>query len=183
MNIRIVVISITLLIALAAVSIGLHAQAPQRAPSQNPPIPRSGIDVGIPDLVASLQTIGPPAVINGSVELPVRVVVKNQGFGRFGNFKVSVEYKRVGFDDAFVVAFDIPGQDNDWYPMVREPLGHDQSVAFKGRLTFDPAVRGERIVLRAVADSCAGEAGPAHCRIRESDERNNKSAPVWVALP
>ncbi|HEX2491723.1 MAG TPA: hypothetical protein VHR27_20120, partial [Blastocatellia bacterium] len=107
----------------------------------------------------------------------------NQGFGRFGNFKVSVEYKRVGFDDAFVVAFDVPGQDNDWYPMVREPLGHDQSVAFKGRLTFDPAVRGERIVLRAVADSCAGEAGPAHCRIRESDERNNKSAPVWVALP
>jgi hypothetical protein len=131
-----------------------------------------------------LGTIGPPVAVNGSVELPVRVEVKNKGYGQFGNFKMSVEYKRVGSDESSVVAFDVPEQDNDWYPMVRDPLGHDQSVAFKGRLTFDPAVRGERIVLRAIADSCAGEAAaPAHCRIRESDERNNKSAPVWVALP
>jgi hypothetical protein len=180
---RIIGSSIVFVMALAAVSSVLSAQFPQRLP-QDREIPRRELNIGIPDMIASLRTTGAPAVVNGSVELPVTVQVKNQGYGQFGKFKVSVEFKRVGFNDSFVVAFDVPGQNNDWYPMVIDPIGHEQSATFAGRLTFDPAVRGERIVLRAIADSCAGDNGmPDFCRIRESDERNNKSAPVWVALP
>jgi hypothetical protein len=48
MKIRVIGILITFLIALAAVSIVLHAQVPQRMPRQNPPIPRREINVGIP---------------------------------------------------------------------------------------------------------------------------------------
>src|SRR5262245_13062502 len=88
---RIVRSSIVFVMMLAAVSGVLFAQLPQKLP-QRRDIPRRELNIGIPDMVASLRTTGAPAVVNGSVELPVTVQVRNQGYGQFGKFKVSVEF-------------------------------------------------------------------------------------------
>ena len=140
---------------------------------------------GDPDLVAVIDTIGSPTVnAAGSVELPVRVVVSNIGTGGARTFKVSVSYSEVADPGGFVVAFTVPGQTNNWYPMTSSTLAAGASVTFDGILTFHPSVRGVSVDITALADSCSGdEFAPAFCRVEESDETNNESNTITEALP
>ena len=138
---------------------------------------------GCPDLVVTSLTPGDPTVnAAGSVELPVTVVVRNQGEADAGPFKVSLHYT-----DAFgnfVVAFTVPGQNNIWYPSTTLPLPPDAEVTFGGLATFHSSVREVTVSMTAVADSCSGdEFMPSYCRVQESNEGNNTSAPQDVALP
>jgi hypothetical protein len=141
-----------------------------------------------PDLlVTTLETTG-PATINAqnSVEVPVRVVVRNQGSEPAGVFKVSTEYTggAINPSSTFAVAFTVPGQPNIWYPYTSGPLASGSSAAFAGRLTFHPSEHGVSVSLKARADSCSGdEFMPVYCRVEESDETNNESAALSVPLP
>jgi hypothetical protein len=124
-----------------------------------------------------------PATVNpyGSTQVPIRVVVTNQGGVAADIFKVSTEY--TGSSGTFLVAFTVPGQDNSWYPYTIAPLAAGSEVAFKGLVTFSN-VWDETVSLRATADSCAGdEFVPDYCRVEESNEGNNESTSIPVSLP
>lgn len=144
--------------------------------------------VGKPDLVVTtLETTGPPTVnAENSVEVPIRVVVKNQGNAAADVFKVAIEFTGGAVDPSrtFVVAFTVPGQTDIWYPHTGSSLAAGSTVTFAGKVTFNPAEHGVTISLKATADSCSGdEFMPAYCRVKESDEGNNESAWISVSLP
>lgn len=147
-----------------------------------------GCGGGQPDLVVTtLQTTGPPTVnTDNSIEVPIRVVVENQGAASAGIFKVSADYTggSIGPSTAFVVAFTVPGQASIWYPHTGGSLAAGSTVNFEGKLTFHPAEHGVTVAIKARADSCSGdEFQPAYCRVEESDEGNNESAAISVTLP
>jgi hypothetical protein len=138
---------------------------------------------GPPDLVVvSLQTMG-PATVNpeGQIEVPIRVVVRNQGGAAADIFKVSTEYSDA--EGTWAVPFTVPGQDYTWYPYTSAPLPAGAKTTFQGVVTFSYA-QDETVSLRAIADSCAGdEFVPDHCRVEESNEANNESTSIAVSLP
>ena len=137
-----------------------------------------------PDLVVTdLETTG-QATVNGdgSAEVPIRVVVKNQGSSAAGIFKVATEY--TGPQGTFVVAFTVPGQTSSWYPYTGAPLSTGDEKTFDGKVTFHPSVHGVNVSLKAIADSCSGdEFMPVYCRVEEGNESNNESVTVSVLLP
>ena len=141
-----------------------------------------------PDLlVTTLETSG-PATINAqnSVEVPLHVVVRNQGSEPAGIFKISTEYTggAINPSNTYSVAFTVPGQPNIWYPYTSGPLAAGSSASFAGRVTFHPSEHGVTVSLKAKADSCSGdEFMPVYCRVEESNETNNDSAPISVSLP
>ena len=139
---------------------------------------------GKPDLIVkSLETTGSPTVnADNSVEVPIRVVVENQGTPAAGIFKTATEY--TGPQGTFVVAFTVEGQSEFWYPYTSSPLAPGSDVTFNGKVTFKPSVHGVTVSLNAIADSCSGdEFMPEHCRVEESNEDNNKSSAISLSLP
>lgn len=148
-----------------------------------------------PDLVVTFFTPEGPARIVGDhhVELRMALGVKNQGNAPAGIFKVAVEYTvnpvpsrpRGGLPSGpFVVPFSGDGAGIDWYPFTSAPLAPGASAYFKRKVIFPAAVRGVSVTLQAIADSCAGdELMPEYCRVKESNEGNNRSAAIEVTLP
>jgi hypothetical protein len=137
-----------------------------------------------PDLIVEAFEATGSATVNaaGSIELPVRVVVRNQGGAAANIFKVSAHYSVPG--GTFVAPFTVPGQSHVWYPYTGAPLAPGSQVIFEGSVTFSSSLRGMRVSLIAVADSCSGdEFMPAYCRVEESNEDNNESATLSVTLP
>lgn len=135
-----------------------------------------------PDLVVtSLVSTGEPTVVTGNnVELPIRVVVKNQGAAGAGTFKVAANYS----PGDLVVAFTVPGQSSSLYPFTSAELAAGAETVFEGKVTFISSARGQTVSLTATADSCSGdEFMPPYCRVEESDEMNNVSDPISVPLP
>lgn len=141
-----------------------------------------------PDLVVTtLETTGSPTVnADNSVEVPIRVVVKNQGNASADIFKVATEYTGGVIDPTrtFVVAFTVPSQTDFWYPRTSSSLGAGSTVTFAGKVIFNPGEHGVTVSLKATADSCSGdEFMPAYCRVEESNEGNNESTAIPVSLP
>lgn len=148
---------------------------PRRIPSPVPP-PLEYRNL----VVTNLEATGAPAIVNLSVELPIKVVVKNIGNAGTGKFKVSIEYTRPVDAGVYTgVPFAVPGL-NAWFP-VTNSLAAGASINFEGTATFPRSLRGVRI--RAVADSCYGDLGlPASCRVQELNERDNTRM-IWKVLP
>lgn len=144
-----------------------------------------------PNLVVTTLELDPlnPATVNplnNSAEVPIRVVIKNQGNAAAEKFKVSTEYTGGTIDPArnFVVAFTVPGHSSIWYPATSASLAAGDEVAFRGKLIFNPSERGVTVSLKATADSCSGdEFMPDYCRVEESNEGDNESVAISVLLP
>ncbi|MEN8182477.1 MAG: CARDB domain-containing protein [Myxococcota bacterium] len=139
---------------------------------------------GQPDLVVTtIESDGTPIVnADNSAEVPIQVVVRNQGSAAADVFKTAVDY--TGSQGTFVVAFTVPGQTDIWYPHTSGSLAAGAEESFAGILTFHPSVHGETLGLHAVADSCSGdEFMPDYCRVQESDEANNRSDSLTVVVP
>jgi hypothetical protein len=136
----------------------------------------------IPDLVIlSITRTGNPTPAGSSVEVPVTVVVKNQGNGAAGAFKVSTEFAQAG-GAPFAVAFSVPGQTTVWYPRATG-LNAGSTISFSGKVLFLSSIHGA-VSVTALADSCSGEEfTEAYCHVRESNENNNRSTPLAVTLP
>lgn len=137
-----------------------------------------------PDLVVTLFETTGTATVNAenSVEVPIRVVVRNQGTAAAGVFKTAIEYTRP--QGTFAVPFTVPGQSSLWYPYTSGTLAPGFDVTFNGKVTFHPSVHGMTVTLRAIADSCGGdEFMPDYCRVDESNEGNNESSAISVSLP
>jgi len=145
-------------------------------PGIRPTIP----PIRVPDLRVTLATTGRATVVGDHVEVPVRVVVKNWGTGEAPKFKVEVENASTGGPYWFTV----PGQTDRYYAWTNAPLAAGDSVTFAGKVTFGPTDRHKTVSIRAVADSCSEEdLMPRHCRVQESNEGNNTSSSMPVALP
>ena len=141
-----------------------------------------------PDLVVtSLTATGSPATIaSGAIEVPIQVVVKNQGNSNAPVFKTSTQFTGMasGVPGTYLVAFTVPGQPEICYPWTSVPLAPGGEVTFRGKVTFIAGSGGQTVTLTALADSCSGEEFmPSYCRVQESDETNNESAAISIALP
>jgi hypothetical protein len=147
------------------------------------PIPKmTPLTIVMPDLVIlSITRTGNPTAAGGNVEVPVTVIVKNQGNAAAGAFKVSTDFSKAGAAP-LAVAFTVPGQSSIWYPHA-SGLNAGSTIAFTGKLTFLSATHG-LVSVAAVADSCSGEEfAEAYCHVRERSETNNRSTPLAVTLP
>jgi len=151
----------------------LKEQERQKLLPKTAPLPKR------PDLVVTtFETIGRATVVRDHVEVPVRVVVKNQGTAEAPVFKTGVQLVPSG-----PLRFAAPGSRDDQY-WTTATLAAGSSATFEGRVTFGPTDRHKTVSIRAVADSCDPvEFMPAYCRVQESTEGNNMSSPVSVALP
>jgi hypothetical protein len=138
--------------------------------------------LAMPDLsIARLERRGSPVVRGDVIEVPIRVTVRNQGTSASGAFKVSTEFTARGESRAYAVAFTV-GSDI-WYPRVTS-LAAGRDVVLNGKVSFLNSLRGKEVALRAIADSCSGdEFMPTYCRVRESNESNNRSASTTISLP
>lgn len=162
--------------------------------SQQVPLSGTGVErPAPPDLVVvSLEAIGPVEINdNDQAEVPIRVIVRNQGQTPAPVFKVAAEYSGgvISPGSTFVVPFTAqPTAEvdpaNGFYPFTRQPVPPTGEVIFTGQVTFSPKERGVTISLSVVADSCSGEEStPDDCRVAESNETNNVSAPLPLELP
>lgn len=139
-----------------------------------------------PDLVVTtLETTGAASVnADNSVELPIRVIVTNQGAVPALEFKVSVGWAADDGSSSGVVSFTVPGEASIWYPSTSALLDAGDSVTFEGILTFNSSIHGLDGSITALADSCSGdEFMPDYCRVPEDDETNNGSGSLAVSLP
>lgn len=144
----------------------------------------------LPDLVITAIEITRSATISErevaglkryTVSVPMRVIVRNQGKGPAGRFKVGMDYIRPG-GATFGVAFNVGGDVT--YPWI-DSLAPGASKALTGTVSFeegsDPT--GQRFSFVAIADSCAGEEfSSPNCHVSESKEDNNKRT-LSVRLP
>jgi hypothetical protein len=146
------------------------------------PGPGPGPSPSKPDLIVTkFETTG-PATVNAqdSVEVPIRVVVKNQGPVASYIFKVAIEY--TGPWGTNIVPFTVPGQSDMSFPWV--PLSAGGEMMFEGKVTFHPSLHNVTLSLVAIADSCSGNENlPSYCRVDESAGDNNRSTPISVLLP
>lgn len=137
-----------------------------------------------PDLVVTeFRTTGAVTVrTDGFQEVPVRVVVENQGNGIAQRFMLSARYITSRGD--FMRPFTVPGQSSQWKPQTMASLYPNETVAIEGKLVGFPSSSGETVDFYIKADSCDGdEFMPSYCRVRESDETNNESDRIPVTLP
>jgi len=141
------------------------------------PGPGPGPSPGKPDLIVTkFETTGPATVnAQNSVEVPVRVVVKNQGGVASYIFRTAVEY--TGPWGTNLVPFAVAGQSDTSYPWT--PLSAGGEMEYKGKVTFHPSLHNVTLSLVAIVDSCSG----TPCRVDESNGSNNRSAPISVSLP
>lgn len=157
-----------------------------------PPVPLS-----LPDLIITkFELLDRPMIKDDHVEIAVAVGVKNQGTGQAGPFDVEIEYsyvvpvpsasstqgRRAGADRV-LGPYSIPftAGSSGW-----GPLAPGQVAYHKGFLAFPATARRVTVLLQAVADAC--HTGPAvdgvrDCRVKESNETNNTSVRLSVALP
>ena len=151
-------------------------------PAMSPVVRMTPLSIARPDLVVtSITRTGAPVAAAGNVEVPVTVVVRNQGNAAAGAFKVSTDFSKAGAAP-LAVAFKVDGQSDIWYPHATG-LAAGNSATFRGKLLFLSAVHGA-VTVKALADSCAGEEfAEAWCHVKESNEGNNQSTALAVTLP
>lgn len=137
-----------------------------------------------PDLVVtSLEVTGSPKPDEYHAALPIRVVVRNQGDEAADIFKISIEYyaDTSNSSSAYTAPFRVPGENSSWYPYTDALLDPEEQVIFEGDVLFDS--QGKKYFW-AIADSCSGdEIFTDYCRVKESNEENNKSPEERIIIP
>jgi len=131
-----------------------------------------------PDLVATIAPLANATVnANDNAEVPVQVIVTNQGKAKTGEFKVSTYFTDPD-GNTFVGPFVVPSG-------TRTTLAPGASHTFNGVMVFSHGNnRSTTVKIKALADSCASdEFMPEYCRVQESNEENNYSEEKEVQLP
>ncbi len=138
-----------------------------------------------PDLVATLRPSADSGWdANGNYSIPIEVTVTNRGGSAAAVFKTSTEHTDPQYG-WLMTPFQVDGR-TPYYPQTTEPLEPGQSVTFIGAVFLEQEMAGETVELSVVADSCNGDGSSiaeSYCRINESDESNNRSAPMRVVVP
>jgi hypothetical protein len=147
----------------------------------------------LPDLLSNLDTTGRAAIVSGgSVIQPIVIHIMNVGTADAGSFAVGASAQRP--TDASVVAvglvlYPTPGVvvGSSGKPEISGLAANGPPIELNGLLVFPPGSQGG-VIVRILPDSCAGEdqGDPIlveHCHVWESDEGNNASNQLPVALP
>jgi hypothetical protein len=162
-------------------------RASVRSEEVNVSFPDPELVFGPPDLVIEIETFEPAEGAGfifapDRVYLPVRATVTNRGGSPAEIFKLSVFAEST--DGNFLRPFQVPGQEEGFYPFTVEPLPPGGQVVFEGWVSFSPELKGQPAQIQSVVDSCSGEEfAPENCRIDEYDEENNLSNLLEVTIP
>lgn len=109
---------------------------------------------------------------SGGIEVPLHVVVRNQGDTEVDRFKLSARYRSSRGE--FTVPYNVPETSQEWYPFTAEILPPGGVVSFNGVVVLPEDTLRQTIELTVIADSCDGdEFMPVSCRVEESNEENN----------
>jgi hypothetical protein len=134
-----------------------------------------------PDLRITEVQAGEPTFRDGGREaaVPLTVTVKNFGISSAENFEVGITALYPGQRSEVEATFSPPGKVGG--------LDGGEEVELRGTLTLaDPdktSLYGQKISIKAHADSCFGfKAMPGYCRVEEDDETNNDMA-IVLKLP
>ncbi len=133
-----------------------------------------------PDLVVTkLETVGPASMnIAGDIELPVRVVVRNQGTAWSGKFMIAAEYTvpRGVFKAVLTTS------ENSQIPVLNSLAPGGEAVVY-GVVTIPAKEYGWTIALKARA-FCFSQTkrGTADEQGEELYHDNNESLPIQVSL-
>ena len=139
--------------------------------------------IAFPDLVVSrFIEAGRAKLQDGEIYLPVKIDVKNSGVFAAGVFKVEIRIKD-STGRIYSVPLTVVGSADARFPASSAPLAPGATLTFEGVVKISARERGRRVMLHAVADTCADAGLSAPCRVRESDESNNASVPITVELP
>jgi hypothetical protein len=151
---------------------------------------------GVTDLpnliVVDFLQIGDPVQGDGIIDVPVQLVVANDGDAIAGSFKVSSEYtggitSPTGAPPAVVEFRADPSDDvaaEGFYPFTSHDLEPGAEVTFTGVLRFSDKEEGSTVTVTAIVDSCSGdEFSSPGCRVAESLEDDNGSDPLPITLP
>lgn len=114
----------------------------------------------------------------------IRVVIKNQGDAPAGIFDVGTEFTggNLSPDEISLIGFTHIPSVNFWFPHTSAPLGAGDEIRFDGNVIFSASHYGQTVSLVAIADVCNVEFLPVYCRVRESNEGNNRSASLSLLL-
>jgi hypothetical protein len=158
------------------------------APPKNPGAAEVGKATDLPDLIVTDFHSTGAAIFDprtGTLQIPVTVVVQNQGRAAATLFKVAIEFAKKGSGEPSARAdFTIPGFADLRSPMTRAPLAAGATITFTGRVVLPARLSGDPVLLQAVADYCTGEGlKETYCRVYESNERNNRSRQALFQLP
>ncbi len=144
-----------------------RGSAPKRTATPAP------LPAELPDLVVSEFVATGPAVVRPlTVDVPVKVVIKNVGTAAAGRFTVCAE------PFPLVRVPPVPG------PVIVAALASDASIEIQGKIAIPIAQAPRRASLKLFAKAdCCRPVQAAGCSVVESREDNNVSAPLFVQLP
>lgn len=150
--------------------------------------------IGVTDtpnlVVVDLHQSGDTTHGDGTIDVPVELVLRNDGDVSAGIFKVSAAYSggNISATSASFVGFfaesseDVDPHDGP-YPFTSHDLAPDAVVTFRGVLRFSDKEEGSTVSVSAIADSCQGEEFPSpDCRVAEFDEDDNESSSIPIVL-
>ena len=176
------VMGLVLAASLLSGPLALGADLPRPEMPSPGPLPLDP-DPSRPDLIVkSFTRTGPPVIRpDNTVQVPVSVVIQNVGRGPAGPFKTGI-YLPSQFISA-LLPFIVQGQPSTTCPTTG-PLPVGAELRFPGKVVLPSRTRGTTIALYAIADNCEilttlnyrGD-------VSESNETNNKSPPLTIAVP
>jgi hypothetical protein len=151
---------------------------------------------GVPDLRAAFDVLGPPMFQDdGSIALPVIVIVRNDGDADASLFAIRARYIDTQIDPSQVLpaalvpdaGFDVT-QDGTGAVGTNVPISPGSTLRFSGKMVFAADLTGRTLDLTVEADSCLGQEifDPfvlAHCAVEEVDETNNISNLIESQMP
>lgn len=138
----------------------------------------------LPDFVVPDIT-GPTTIIResgGETTIPIEVVVGNQGTDParlYGKNNIVYTYESGA---AFMAPFKTPFETNSHFFRRKAWIDPGSRVTLNGTVKVPSPRLNEVISLSAIVDWCKSPSGTEHCRVRESNEKNNESQQISTEI-
>jgi hypothetical protein len=144
--------------------------------SRLPIPPRPDPKATLPDLIVAGLETGKPVFKGDTVQIPLRVFVRNNGLTAKKPVKLVVSAQFSGREKLIEASFAVHGQRDQSQPeLARLHAGEVTAIGGivtmqRNRNKLSPA---GSVAITATADGCEASAG-SRCRIKESNEINNR---------
>ena len=138
--------------------------------------------LNLPDLVVdSIEVVNTTSDNGVTLEVPVRITVRNQGSGYANYSYLKLFYKHLNLDNYQWFLAGFQRSDHSLRNGHTPKLAPGESVTLNGTVYLSRSMKNTYILLHARTDSCAGlEFVPRYCYVFESNEKNNTSRNLFV---